>query len=88
MIKEGFVLRKMPGMNLVMPTGVLVKEYSGAVMLNDTGAFIFEKLNEKKTAEEVAECLTEEYNIALDNATESVKKTIKQLDEAGLITAG
>ena len=88
MIKEGFVLRKMPGMNLVMPTGVNVKEYNGAVMLNDTCAFIFEKLNEKQSVEEVVKCLTAEYNITLDKATESVKKTIKQLDEAGLITAG
>ena len=39
-IKEGFVLRKMPGMNLVMPVGENIKTYKGSVMLNDTGAFI------------------------------------------------
>ena len=40
MIKSGFVLRKMPGMNLVMPTGDNVKRFNGALMLNDTGAIV------------------------------------------------
>ena len=40
-IKEGFILRKVPGMNLVMPTGKNVKDFNGSLMLNDTGAFLF-----------------------------------------------
>lgn len=87
MIKEGFVLRKMPGMNLVMPIGMNVKEYNGAVMLNDTAAYIFEKLHEKKTVEETAKCLNTEYAITMDNAMKSVENVIMQLDEAGLIEA-
>ena len=43
-IKDGFILRKLPGMNLVMPTGKNVKTYNGSLVLNDTGAFLFDGL--------------------------------------------
>lgn len=85
MIKEGFVLRKMPGMNLVMPTGSNVKDFNGALMLNDTSAFIYEKLSEGMDITQTAKALTEVYEVSLENATVSVEKTVAQLKEAGVL---
>ncbi len=82
--KDGFVLRRVPGMNLVMPTGKNVKDFSGALMLNDTGAFIFEKLQKGATAEETARAA---YNVSLDTARSDVQKTISSLIEAGAAEA-
>ncbi len=87
MIKEGFVLRKMPGMNLVMPTGASVKVFKGALMLNDTGALIFSELKSGRTIEETAETLTREYDVTLEKAKSDVEKTIASLKEAGVINA-
>ncbi len=87
MIKEGFVLRKMPGMNLVMPTGANVKEFRGALMLNDTGAMIFSELKDGKTVEETAQTLTREYDVTLEKAASDIEKTIASLKEAGVIDA-
>lgn len=84
MIKEGFVLRKMPGMNLVMPTGENVKQFQGALMLNDTGAFIFEALSAGKTAEEAAQMLTQEYDVSREKALADVQKTVDSLKDAGV----
>ena len=86
-IKNGFILRKVPGMNLVMPTGKNAKEFNGALMLNDTGAFIFEKLQKGSTPEETAQALTQEYDVALDTASADVQKTIVSLIEAGVAEA-
>ena len=86
-IKEGFVLRKMPGMNLVMPTGANVKEFKGALVLNDTGALIFSELKSGRTIEETAETLTREYDVTLEKAKSDVEKTIASLKEAGVINA-
>ena len=86
-IKDGFVLRKVPGMNLVMPTGKNVKTFNGSLMLNDTGAFIFEKLQKGATPEETAEALTKEYIVALDVASTDVQNTIASLIEAGVAEA-
>ena len=86
-IKDGFVLRKLPGMNIVMPTGKNVKAFNGSLMLNDTGAFIFEKLQKGSTPEETAQALTQTYDVTLDTANTDVQKTIASLIEAGVAEA-
>ena len=86
-IRDGFILRKVPGMNLVMPTGKNVKNFNGTLMLNDTGAFIYEKLQNGATPDETAQALTEEYDVALDTATTDVQNTITSLIEAGVAGA-
>ncbi len=86
-IKNGFILRKVPGMNLVMPTGENVKEFNGSLMLNDTGAFIFERLQKGSTQEEIADALTQEYDVSLDTVSADVQKTIDSLIEAGVAEA-
>ena len=86
-IKDGFILRKVPGMNLVMPTGKNVKTFNGSLMLNDTGAFVFEHLQKGKTPEETAQALTQEYDVTLDTASADVQNTIKSLIEADVTEA-
>ena len=86
-IKDGFILRKVPGMNLVMPTGKNVKSFNGSLMLNNTGAFIFEKLQNGATSDETAQALTQEYDVTLDTASSDVQNTISSLIEAGVAEA-
>ena len=86
-IKDGFILRKVPGMNLVMPSGKNVKSFNGSLILNDTGAFIFERLQKGSTADETAQALTQEYDVALDTASADVQKIIVSLIEAGVAEA-
>ena len=86
-IKDGFILRKVPGMNLVMPTGKNVKDFNGSLMLNDTGAFIYERLQKGSTPEEAARALTQEYDVALDTASADVQNTVASLIEAGVAEA-
>ena len=81
-IRDGFILRRIPGMNLVMPAGRNVKSFNGLLMLNDTGAFIFERLQTGSTPEETAQALTREYDVALDVASKDVQNTINVLIEA------
>ena len=56
-------------------------------MLNDTGAFIFEKLQKGSTPEQTAEALTQEYDVPLDTASADVKNTVASLIEAGVAEA-
>ena len=86
-IKDGFILRKGPGMNIVMPAGKNVKSFNGSLVLNDTGAFIFEHLQKGGTPEETAQALTMEYDVSLDTASTDVQNTINSLIEAGVAEA-
>ena len=83
-IKDGFILRKVPGMNIVMPTGKNVKAFNGSLMLNDTGAFIFERLQKGSTPEETVQALTREYDVDPDTAAADVQNSIRSLIEAGV----
>ena len=51
-LNKDFVLREVCGLNVVLPTGANVKDFGGALNLNDTGALIFEQLQAGKSVEE------------------------------------
>lgn len=72
------------GINLVMPTGVNLKEFRGALMLNDTGALIFSALQSGKTVEETAQIVVQEYEVTEEKAQEGVLNTIGSLKEADI----
>lgn len=83
-IKEGFVLRKMFDNNIVMPTGAEVKDFKGVLILNDTGALIYEQFRAGKSVEETAKALTAVYDVTLEKALADVQKTVADLHEAGV----
>ena len=84
-LNKEFVLRKVCGMNVVLPTGVHVKDFGGALNLNDTAALIFEQLQAGKTAQEVADALVAAYDVTPEKALADVQKTIDSLREAGVV---
>ena len=84
-LKEDFVLRKVCGVNVVLPSGLKVKDFGGALNLNDTAALIFEQLQAGKTAEEAAAALVAAYDVTPEKALADVQKTIDLLREAGVV---
>ena len=85
MIKEGFILRRMMSYNIVMGTDKLLKNRPSMLLLNDTGAIVFEGLKAGKSIDEVAESLMAEYDVTYENVTADIMKTIADLREAGVI---
>ena len=84
-LKEDFVLRKVCGVNVVLPSGLKVKDFGGALNLNDTAALIFEQLQAGKTIEEAAAALVAAYDVTPEKALDDVQKTIDSLREAGVV---
>jgi len=69
-LNKDFVLRKVCGVNVVLPAGLQVKDFGGALVLNDTGALIYEQLEAGKTAEEAAAReVQEELGLTLQSVT-------------------
>lgn len=83
-IKEDFILRKMFDYNIVMPAGTAVKDFKGVLVLNDTGALIYEQLKAGKSVEETAQALTDVYDVTPEKALADVQKTVADLQEAGV----
>ena len=84
-LNKDFVLRKVCGLNVVLPAGLKVKDFGGALNLNDTAALIFEQLQAGKTAEEAAAAIAAAYDVTPEKALADVQKTIDLLREAGVV---
>ena len=84
-LNKDFVLRKVCGLNVVLPAGLKVKDFGGALNLNDTAALIFEQLQAGKTIEETAAAIAAAYDVTPEKALADVQKTIDLLREAGVV---
>lgn len=84
-LNKNFVLRKVCGLNVVLPTGANVKDFGGALNLNDTGALIYEQLQAGKTVEETVSALVAAYDVRPETALADVQETIESLREAGVV---
>ena len=83
-IKEGFILRKVGGSNVIVPTGNETNEFNGMITTNDTGAFIFEKLQSGMNSDEIVKTITEEFEIDSETATKDVEKFIEKMKDTNI----
>ena len=79
-IKEGFILRNVAGNNVVVPIGQATLDFNGMMSLNDTGTFLFERLIEGTSKENLVEDLIAEYGIDRDLAVEDVEAFILKVE--------
>lgn len=84
-IKEGFILREVAGSFIVVAVGDAVKTYNGLITLNETSAFLWNKLIKGATEEELVEALLREYDVEKEIAVNGVKSFINKLVEAKVV---
>lgn len=84
-IKEGFVLRNIADEYIVMPVGDNIAEFDGAVALNEVSAFIFNKLADPMSKEDLVEALVNEYEVDYETAYKDVDALTAKFNEWGLI---
>lgn len=83
-IKSGYVLREVADSFLIIAVGERAKEFNGVVKLNSTSAFIFEKLVEGTTIEQLVTAFLNEYDVSEEVAKLDVINTVNKFKEAGL----
>ncbi len=84
-IKSNFILKEMDDMNIVVAVGDRAKSFNGVITLNSTATFMWKKLEEGISREDLALALTEEYSVDLDKAKEDVEKFIDTLLKEDII---
>jgi sensor domain CHASE-containing protein len=83
--KSGFVLREVGEGTVLVPTGERVVDMNGMIVLNDTGKFVWERLDGSHTPEQIAEALTETYEVSLEDARADVNGFLSELGELGIL---
>ncbi len=84
--KSGFVLRHIMDEYVLMPTGDNISKFNGTVLLNDVSAFIWEKLQNPISREDLLAALLDEYQVAEKVAVEDLDALIAKLREYDIIT--
>ena len=84
-IREGFLLRNVAGNNVVVPIGQATLDFNGMMSLNETGAFMFSKMLDGTTKEQLIEDLISEYEVEREIAQKDVDDFIKKVEGEGLL---
>lgn len=84
-LKENLVLREVAGTWVVLPLADKVLDFNGMLSLNDTGVMLWKLLEKGSTREEMANALTEEFEVGYDQALTDVDEYIEVLKGAGCI---
>lgn len=83
--KSGFVLKKIAGENIVMPVGENIKNFDGAIVLNEVSAFVWSKLESGTSRNELVEYIIAEYDVDADKAAADLDVLLGKLIGYGAI---
>ena len=84
-IKDGFLLRKVGGQNVVVALGEASRDFNGMIRLNDTGVFLWQQLQQDVTEEQLLAALTAEYSVDPAQAKSDIAEFLSTLRKAALL---
>ncbi len=85
-INEDFYIKEVAGLNIVVATGESAKNMQCMINLNESATFLWRKLENDISKNELVESLTQEYDVNYEKANISVEKFISKLNEIGCLS--
>ncbi|MBR4812564.1 MAG: PqqD family protein [Lachnospiraceae bacterium] len=83
--KEGFVLRHVVDEYILMPTGDNISKFNGTVLLNEVAAFVWDKLQNPVSKDDILEAMLNEYEVDRETATADLDALLAKLSGYGVI---
>ena len=85
-LKKELIKREIAGDVVLVPVGKTVYEANGLFILNDVGAFLWDKLAEgNMTEEKLVDALLSEYDVAREVAEQDVARFVKTVRDEGML---
>ena len=84
-IKPGFVLRNVVDEYMVMPTGDNIASFPGAMVLNETSAFIFRQLQNPTSQEDILSAILNEFDVDAPTASKDLENTLNKFRDLGIL---
>ncbi len=84
-VKEGFIIRKIGGYVMAVPTGTQTSDMHGMIALNETGELLWNMLEKGAEPEELADALAEHYEVEKSVALSDAVRFIDMLKEQGAL---
>lgn len=83
--KKGFMLRSVAGRHVVVAIGQASVDFNGLITLNETGAYIWEKLSKSITYDELLADMLNDYDVDEATAKEGIDSFLSTARNANLI---
>lgn len=84
-IKEDFILRKVADSYVVVPVNNMTLDFNGIINLNETGAFIFELMQNGADREDLIKKMLAEFDVSRVNAEKDIDVFIEKVKGAGIL---
>jgi hypothetical protein len=84
-IKDGFLLRKIADVHVVVPVEMGSINFNGIITLNETAAFLFRQLQGEMTQDTLLDRLLAEYDVDRETALADINAFFMQLRETNLL---
>lgn len=82
---DNYIVRRIAGETLLVPTGAAAREFSGLITLNELGAFIWDHLNEARDAQDLARRIAAEYEVELSTAQADAQEFLELLASRNMV---
>lgn len=85
-IKEGFILKNIVGEWIIMPTGSNIRNFEGAIVLNDISVFIWNQLEKPISRNDLLNAILDEYEIDEQTAATDMDELLNKLRNIEILT--
>lgn len=82
---KGFLLRSVGGRHIVVAIGEASEKFNGLITLNETGAFLWSRLQKGATYQELLDALLAEYDVDEQTARNGIDEFLTTARGADLI---
>ncbi|MBQ2848460.1 MAG: PqqD family protein [Clostridia bacterium] len=84
-IKDGFMIRKIGGQIMAVPTGARTSDIHGMIALSESGELLWKALENGSDAQALADILTDNYEVDRQTALADIEKFLDGLKEQGAL---
>ena len=86
--RSGFELKHVVGEYMLMPTGDNIGKFNGTVVLNEVSAFIWKKLQNPVSRDDLLTAILDKYNVEEANAAKDLDALLEKLKGFGVVEEG
>ena len=79
------MLRKIGEQNVVVAVGEASRSFNGIIRLNDSGRYLWEKLQDGISEQELMQSMLNDFDIDESTARDDIAAFVAKLKEAGLL---
>lgn len=84
-IKDGYMLREVDGVSVVVAIGEESNRFNGMIRLNSTGTFLWKQLSEGIELDELLRNMINTYNVDESTARKGIESFVTKLRENGFL---